>query len=150
MTKQLLFCWVLLPEFAQKSTQLFLCSSYLSFSQGISLKFKWCSHTIVLIRLLHINPWPSRQSEILCIERKCENKRKQSRGWTEMCGCLWNDIFGCPREIRAVCQCESWVSVYQTQLAAINEWSVTGAPVIGWALRWGQRPTERLRSYGSV
>ena len=37
--------------------------------------------------MLYIDPWPSRQSEILCTGHTSENKRKQSRDWTEMCGC---------------------------------------------------------------
>ena len=37
--------------------------------------------------VLHIDPWPSRLSEILCAGRTCENKQKQSHGWTEIYGC---------------------------------------------------------------
>ena len=37
--------------------------------------------------ILHTDFWLSRQSEILRTRRTCENKRKQSRGWTEMYGC---------------------------------------------------------------
>ena len=36
---------------------------------------------------IDIDPWPSRQSEILCTGRTSENKWKQSCGWTEICGC---------------------------------------------------------------
>ena len=56
------------------------------------------------IQLLYIDPWPSRQSEILCTGCTGENERKQSRGWTEMCGCYqmiyaWNT------------ESQSWVSL---------------------------------------
>ena len=40
--------------------------------------------------VLHIDPWPSRQSEILCKGRTYENNRTQSRGRTEM-WVLWNN-----------------------------------------------------------
>ena len=36
---------------------------------------------------LHTGPWLSYQSEILCTGLTGENKRKQSRGWMEICGC---------------------------------------------------------------
>ena len=43
--------------------------------------------SLVFFKLLHIEPWPSHQSEILCTGWTCENKWKQSCGWTEMYGC---------------------------------------------------------------
>ena len=48
-------------------------------------------------QLLYIDPWLSRQSEILCTERTSENKRKQSRGWKEMYECyeiIYTDGYG--------------------------------------------------------
>ena len=72
--------------------------------------------------MLHIDSWPSRQSEILCTWHTCVNKRKQSRGWTEMCGCyemIYTDAhvrYGesslRPEEIRSVTESASeWLGV---------------------------------------
>ena len=50
MAELLQFFGILLPGFVQNSTQ-HHCRVHLAFSPNISLKFKWCSHTTVLIRL---------------------------------------------------------------------------------------------------
>ena len=47
---QLLFCGVLLPGFVFKKPLAFLCSSHLTFSQSVSLEFRWWNHTVVLKR----------------------------------------------------------------------------------------------------
>ena len=43
--------------------------------------------TAELICVLHIDPWPTNKPKIFSIGGTCENKWKQSRGWTEICGC---------------------------------------------------------------
>ena len=71
--------------------------------------FQFFSFCLRLL-MLHIHPWPSCQSEILCTVRTSENKRKQSHGWTEMCECyglIYADI-----HVRYG-QCESPSSVSQ-------------------------------------
>ena len=60
-------------------------------------------------QLLYIDSWPSRKLEILCTGRTRENMLKQSRGWLEMYGCY--EICWCPRKMRAVYECESWISL---------------------------------------
>ena len=112
-------------------------------TQRFSRKIKWCLFKTAKFHIminescfmpnfkksppnctLHIDPWPSRQSEILS-----ENKRKKSLGWTETCGCY--EIIYADAQLRYSVS----VSVSQSQLAAgrnsvwesVSEW--LGAPL---------------------
>ena len=80
--------------------------------------------------VLHINPWCSRQSEILYT---CENKRKQSRGWTKMCGC-YKMIYADAHVRYGDWEFPSW----SLSLRSRERQRVAGRPL-------GQRPTADLR-----
>ena len=84
--------------------------------------------------VLHVDPWPNYQSGILCTRHTCENKRKQPRGWTEMCGCY---------EMKWYMQMAMWdtgrLSVWvlcQSQLAMM------GALASDWALHGDSGPQQ--------
>ena len=90
------------------------------------------SITTVLLKerlLLHLDTWPICQLEILYTGRTGENKRKQSRSWTEVCGC-YEKIYEKP----------TWDtgSVSQSQLLT-RRYSASG-----WAPYWSQEMTAGL------
>ena len=49
------------------------------------LTLSYNSSQRIFISMFHMDPWPNRQSEILCTRRICKKKRKQSRCWAEIC-----------------------------------------------------------------
>ena len=89
-------------------------------------------------QMLNIDPWASRQSEILCSGRACENMRKQSRGWTEMCRCY-----------EMIYEMLSWdMDKFQswTSSGSASEW--LGAPLrqrLTAYLRLSSPPTEKQK-----
>ena len=109
----------------------------------------------------HIDPWPSRHSEILYTGRICEKKRKKSRGWMETCGCyemIYTDAHVRYRQ----CKCEFWVSLsFQSRELGtpLETRAHSGPPVecpqlrskrrAKWALKITQRGMVKRRSYGS-
>ena len=58
--------------------------------------------------MLHIDLWTSRQSGFFCTGRTCENKQKQSRGWTEIW--LYYEMIYADAHVRHG-QLQSWVSL---------------------------------------
>ena len=87
--------------------------------------------------MLHIDPWPSHQLEILCTSHTCENKWKQSSGWTEICGCY--EMIYADAHMRYM---ESVLS--QCQLAARRD-SVSHGSASEWlGTPLGQQPTPVL------
>ena len=97
-------------------------SFYTKFALQLSCKMHY---------MLHIDPWPSRLSEILSTGCTCENMREQSRAWTETCGCY--EMIYTVTHVKS----QSWV-ILCLQPEEIQ--SVMGAPVYGCSL--AQRPTE--------
>ena len=85
--------------------------------------------------------WPlmSRQSEILCTGHTCDNKPKQSHGWTEMCGimkwCMQMPMWDTRTE------CESGVSL---SLRPKEIWS-RRATARGCVSHWSQGLTADLQ-----
>ena len=64
------------------------------------------------------------ESEILCIEHTCENKWKQSHGWTEMWVC-YEMIYA-----------DAHMRYSSVNLESEEIQSVTGVPVSGWVPSW--------------
>ena len=80
--------------------------------------------------VLHFDPWPSCESNILCTGRTCENKRKQSGGWMKICGC-YERIYA---DTHVRCgESLSWSLSLQPEEIRF----VTEAPASDWAPRWG-------------
>ena len=80
--------------------------------------------------MLHIDPWSSRQSESLCTGRTSENKRKHSRGWTEMCG-SYERIYA-DGHMRGVSVCQSQFAVTEYLFIAITPRSTLVRSVSTW------------------
>ena len=91
------------------------------------------------VALLHIDSWLSRQSEVLFTGCICENKRKQSHGWMEMCG-RYEMIFA-DAYLKVLVWSKSQLADRRALVSA-NKW-------LGALPR--QHPPEQLRrSYGSI
>ena len=82
--------------------------------------------------MLHIDPWPNRQSEILWTGSSCVNKRKQARVWSEVVGVMKGIYEDAAWGFRSVGDC--WRSVRQCQLA-VTESVPLGQPRSRSALR---------------
>ena len=89
---------------------------------------------------MHIDLWPSCQSEILCTRCTCENKRKQSRGWAEICRCyemIYTDAHLRYGQLEHV----SWGSLSLQQKKAVSH----GCASVWLSAQLGERPTAGLR-----
>ena len=94
----------------------------------------------ITIRLfvLHIDPWQSHQSEILCIGCTCENKQKHSHGWMKMCRCyemIYAETLMRYKNLSLGVSACSWKRYSQS-------W---GRPASGWAPHWSLGPTADLQ-----
>ena len=139
------------------------CNWYAPYShQNIGTGTRWLGNKRTSGDLLHIDPWSSRQSKILCTGHTRENKRKKSGGWAEMCKCY--EMIYADAHVWYEQSVRNSVWVWDSVLSGCaSRWGSGLQQASGWeslsrevekllsgALKITQRGMVKRRSYGSI